>query len=119
MIPTLKPNEVDAVGLFLQGYDELVIKVPSGDITIPLKEKMSPLIIALRDADKMKNVLIFGEPPAFSIRVAGRIGDFYKDRIDNDNPTFPKDFFNGLVKPKFHDFLGAWTQPKQEAKADA
>ncbi len=119
MIPTLKPNEVDAVGLFLQGYDELVIKVPSGDITIPLKEKMSPLIIALRDADKMKNSLIFGEPLSFSIRGDKRMGDYYKDVVDNEKPTFPKDFFKGLVKPRFHDFLGAWTQPKQEAKANA
>ena len=41
---TMKTKEIDGIGLFMEGYTELVVKFPGGDVTVTLSGTVtSPL----------------------------------------------------------------------------
>ena len=130
----MKTKEIDGVGLFMEGYTNLVIKFPGGDVTVTLDDKVGKLAKAMMEASVGRG---FSAPAAFfplelsplpfvadatgETKVNNppkRIGEYYKEAINDKNPSLHPDFF----KPDFpikSQFFNEWPDDgKHEKQVD-
>lgn len=130
----MKTKEIDGIGLFMEGYTELVVKFPGGDVTVTLDDKVGKLAKALKEAaigrgfsspetfwpPKLSLPTIEIMPPEDVIAgpATKRLGGYYKEAINDKNPSLPPDFF----KPDFpikSQFLNEWPDDgKHEKQVD-
>lgn len=133
----MKTKEIDGIGLFMEGYTELVVKFPGGDVTVTLDDKVGKLAKAMMEASIGRGLSV--PPTFFPIELSAlpfvidttgetkvnhppkRIGEYYKEIIDDKNPSLPPNFFTPDHQVK-SQFLNEWNVEeavtKHEKKVD-
>lgn len=127
----MKNKEIDGIGLYMEGYTNLVIKFPGGDITVPLEDKVGKLAKAMMGASIGRG---FTTPAVFLpielshlpfvADAAGetkvnypptRMGEYYKEAIDDKSTCLPPDFFKPDHQVK-SQFFNEWPDDGSHTK---
>lgn len=127
----MKTKEIDGIGLFMEGYTELVVKFPGGDVTVTLDDKVGKLAKAMMEASVGRG---FTAPAAFfplelsllpfvadatgETKVnypPKRMGEYYKEVIDDKSACLPPGFFKPDHQVK-SQFLNEWPDDGSHAK---
>lgn len=109
----MKTKEIDGIGLFMEGYTNLVIKFPGGDVTVTLDDKVGKLAKAMMEASVGRGFSApqtFWPPeftaPSVEFEPTGdakvsyppkKMGEVYAEVIRGKDASSPRDWFNEWV----------------------
>ena len=114
----MKTKEIDGIGLFMEGYTELVVKFPGGDVTVTLDDKVGKLAKAMMEAsvgrgfttphtflpiELSPTFVKFGADSDFEVNTPPKKnGTAFAEALKGKDASFPQDWFNEWVDDGSH-----------------